>query len=478
MNNIPNYIFDILKLLENHNFKAYIIGGSVRDFLLHKESKDWDLATNATPEEIQSIFPDSVYENSFGTVGVKIRLEEETKIVEITTFRRDSIYQDNRRPKSVEYVNNLDDDIKRRDFTINAMALDYDLKLIDLVEGKKDLEAKLIKTVGDPQERFSEDALRLLRAIRFATELNFEIEQNTWKAIQNFAPSLSTISQERIRDELVKIIMSKNAMKGIQLLESAGLLQYIIPELREGIGVTQNGHHIYDVWEHLLRTMDYACYNDWSLDIRIAGLLHDIAKPRTKEGEGKYSTFHNHEIVGASMSYEILNRLRFPKKFAGRISKLVRYHMFYYDTEDVTESSVRKLVYNVGTENIKDLIKLRECDRIGSGTPKARPYRLRHFEYMTEKVITDPISLSMLKINGDILIKHYHFKPGPTIGAILNVLLAEVIENPSLNNLDYLSKRALDLEKEDLTQLKSQSLDIIKQVNIDQDLKIKQKYHV
>ena len=478
MNNIPNYIIDILKLLEENNFKAYIIGGSVRDFLLKKESKDWDLATNATPEEIQNIFPDSVYEISFGTVGIKIRLEEDTKIVEVTTFRKDSLYEDNRRPKSVEYVNNLDDDVKRRDFTINAMAMDHNCEIIDLVDGKKDLELKLIRTVGDPKERFAEDSLRLLRAIRFATELNFDIEKDTWQAIQNFAPSLSTISQERIRDEFTKIIMSKDAMKGIQLLESAGLLQYIVPELREGIGVTQNGHHIYDVWEHLLRTMDYACYNNWSLDIRIAGLLHDIAKPRTKEGEGKYSTFHNHEIVGASMSYEILNRLRFPKKFAGRISKLVRYHMFYYDTEDVTESSVRKLVYNVGTENIKDLIKLRECDRIGSGTPKARPYRLRHFEYMTEKVVTDPISLSMLKIDGDILINILKFKPGPTIGAVLNVLLAEVIENSELNKIDYLSTRALELEKEDLSELKKKSLEIINQINFEQDLKIKQKYYV
>lgn len=478
MNNIPNYIFDILSLLEKNNFKAYIIGGAVRDFLLKKESKDWDLATNATPEEIQHIFPDSVYENSFGTVGIKIRLKEETKIVEITTFRKDSIYQNNRRPKSVEYVNNLDDDVSRRDFTVNAMAMNHNLEITDLFSGRKDLELKLIRTVGNPQERFTEDALRLLRAIRFATELNFDIETETWKAIQSLAPSLSIISQERIRDEFVKIVMTKDAMKGIQLLESAGLLQYIIPELREGINITQNGHHIYDVWEHLLRTMDYACLNNWSLDIRIAGLLHDIAKPRTKEGEGKYSTFHNHEIVGASMSYEILNRLRFTKKFAGRISKLVRYHMFYYDTEDVTESSVRKLVYNVGTENIKDLIKLRECDRIGSGTPKARPYRLRHFEYMTEKVMTDPISLSMLKINGDILIKNLKFKPGPMIGAILNVLLAEIIENPSLNNINYLSERAIKLEKDNLSHLKKKSLEIIRQTNFEQNLKIKQKYHV
>ena len=296
--------------------------------------------------------------------------------------------------------------------------------------------------------------------------------------MRQLAPSLQYISQERIRDELTKMMMTPRAMRGYELLEETGLLEFIMPELREGIGVGQNGHHIYDVWEHLLRTMQHAADQDWSFDLRMAGLLHDIAKPRTKEGEGKDCSFHGHEVVGASMAYEILTRMRYPKKFCARISKLVRYHMFYYDTGEVTESSVRKLVRKVGPENIKDLIRLRECDRIGSGTPKARPYRLRHFEYMAERVMTDPISLSMLAIDGKTLMEDLSIKPGPEIGAILNVLLAEVLEDPKLNTKEILLKRSQELMSEDLASLKKQAITAIEEEQEKQDQTIKRKYHV
>jgi len=227
-----------------------------------------------------------------------------------------------------------------------------------------------------------------------------------------------------------------------------------------------------------LRTMQHACDMSWSFDLRMAGLLHDIAKPHTKEGVGKTCTFHNHEVVGASMAYEILNRLHYPKKFAARISKLVRYHMFYYDTNEVTESSIRKLIRNVGVENIKDLIKLRECDRIGSGTPKARPYRLRHFEYMTEKVMLDPIDLSMLKIDGNTLIKELKIPAGPMIGMILNVLLAEILEDPSKNNLDYLKAQAQILATQDLKDLKIKAINLIEDKQREQDEIIRKKFFV
>jgi tRNA nucleotidyltransferase (CCA-adding enzyme) len=476
--NIPNHILFILHTLEEAGFEAFIVGGSVRDLVLgNKTPVDWDITTNALPEQIQELFPDSVYENTFGTVGVKYRKPDESvEIIEVTTYRKESQYTDNRHPEQVEFVSELSQDLARRDFTVNALAMNRQGEIQDFFGGLDDLKAKIIRTVGDPQDRFNEDALRLMRAVRFAIQLDFTIEPKTLQAIQNLAPNLEHIAQERIRDELTKMMQTPRAMQGYVLLKDSHLLPYIMPELLEGIGVEQNGHHIYDVWEHLLRTMQHACDMDWSFDLRMAGLLHDIAKPRTKEGTGKTCTFHNHEIVGASMAYEILNRLHYPKKFAARISKLVRYHMFYYDTNEVTEASIRKLIRNVGVENIKDLIKLRECDRIGSGTPKARPYRLRHFEYMTEKVLLDPIDLSMLKIDGNILISELNIKPGPMIGMILNVLLAEILEDPSKNNVEYLKSQAQALATQDLKDLKIKAINLIEEKQKAQDEEIRRKF--
>lgn len=478
--NIPAHIIFILHTLEEAGFEAFIVGGSVRDLVLgDKHPVDWDITTNALPEQIQELFPDSVYENTFGTVGVKYRRPDESvEIIEVTTYRKESQYIDNRHPEQVEFVSELSQDLARRDFTVNALAMDKQGQIQDYFGGLDDLQAKIIRTVGEPKDRFGEDALRLMRAVRFAIQLDFIIEPQTLEVIQNLAPTLENIAKERVRDELTKMMQTPRAMNGYILLRDTNLLQFIMPELLEGIGIEQNGHHIYDVWEHLLRTMQHACDMDWSFDLRMAGLLHDIAKPRTKEGTGKTCTFHNHEIVGASMAYEILNRLHYPKKFAARISKLVRYHMFYYDTNEVTESSIRKLIRNVGAENIKDLIKLRECDRIGSGTPKARPYRLRHFEYMTEKVLLDPIDLSMLKIDGNVLINELSIPAGPIIGMILNVLLAEILEDPSKNNPDYLKTQAQILATQDLKDLKFKAINLIEEKQREQDDIIRKKFFV
>lgn len=474
---IPAHILFILHTLEQAGYEAFIVGGSVRDILRGITPTDWDITTNALPDQIQALFPDSVYENTFGTVGVKYRNPDESvEIIEVTTYRSEAHYTDYRHPEKVEFVSELSLDLARRDFTINALAMNAKGEIYDFFDGQKDLNTGIIRTVGNPHDRFNEDALRLMRAVRFATQLDFTIEENTLEAMKSLAPHLSHIAQERIRDELTKMMNTPRAMSGYILLKDTGLLSYSIPELLEGVGVEQNGHHIYDVWEHLLRTMQHACDQNWSFDLRMAGLLHDIAKPRTKEGTGKTCTFHNHEVVGASMAYDILNRLHYPKKFAARISKLVRYHMFYYDTNEVTESSIRKLIRNVGVENIKDLIKLRECDRIGSGTPKARPYRLRHFEYMTEKVMLDPIDLSRLEIDGNTLIQELSIPPGPMIGAILNVLLAEILENPSKNTLDYLKSRALELATQDLKELKIQAIDVIEARQQEQDNTIRAKF--
>jgi tRNA nucleotidyltransferase (CCA-adding enzyme) len=475
---IPDFVISIVKTLHQSGHQAYIVGGSVRDMLLGITPQDWDIATNALPTQIQELFVDSAYENTFGTVAVKVRFEHHVEIVEVTTFRTEGIYLDSRHPNSVVFVHDIVEDLSRRDFTINAMALDIAGNIIDPFHGQEDLSSRIVRTVGNPETRFKEDALRLMRAVRFAVQLDFSIENNTLNAIKKLSPSLEKIAKERINVELTKIIRTSRAMQGLILLEQTGLLSNVIPELQEGIGCTQNKHHIYDVWEHLLRTMQHAADEDMSFDLRMAGLLHDIAKPRTKEGEGVNATFHNHEIVGASMAYEILMRLKYPQAFAARISKLVRYHMFYYDIGSVTESAIRRLIMKVGKENIEDLIKLRECDRIGSGTPKARPYRLRHFEYLTDKVMSDPISIAMLEIKGQDIINELSIEPGPKIGAILDVLLSEVLENPQKNTRDNLLHRAEYLQSQDIETLRGQAREIIEFKQEEMDVRRKRKYFI
>jgi len=485
---IPKEIIEISQKLEEAGFEAYLVGGCVRDILLNREPKDWDIATNAKPEQIQKIFPDSVYENKFGTVLVKIpNPKSQIQSVEITTFRLEGKYTDKRHPDEIKFAKTIEEDLSRRDFTINAMAMtlksqitstklqknskseiknsknlglgSYDLEftLFDPFDGQKDLKNKFVKTVGNPEDRFSEDALRLIRAVRFATELGFEIEEKTFEAVKKQAGLLEMIAKERIRDEFEKIIMASDATKGIELLESTGLLKYIIPELREGINVKQNRHHIYTVWEHALRTLDYAAKKNYSLEVRLASLFHDIGKPTTKRGEGPDSTFYGHEVVSAKMAVKILDRLRFSKSLIEKVAHLVRYHMFYYNVGDVTEAGVRRFLRRIGPENVDDFIKLREADRIGSGVPKAVPYKLRHLLFMIDKVKKDPILPKMLKLNGNELMELLNIKPGPKVGFILNILLEEILDDPKRNEKEYLSKRAIEIYKLSDKELKKLS---------------------
>ncbi len=477
---IPEPIKEILEKLESEKFEAFIVGGCVRDLLLNKQPKDWDVATNAKPEEVMKIFPDSFYENEFGTVGVKIKEGEETKdVVEVTTYRIESKYTDKRRPDEVKFAKNLKEDLSRRDFTINALALKIigkKYELADLFQGQKDLENKIIRTVGDPNERFGEDALRMMRAVRFYSELGFDIEEKTFEAIKKNSKNLSYISQERIRDELNRIILSDRPAEGIDMLHETGLLDYIIPELEKGVGVEQNRHHIYTIYKHSLMSLKF-CPSK-KLDVRLATLLHDIAKPQTKRGEGPYSTFYNHDHVGARIAEKILKRLRYPNAIIEKVRLLVDNHMFYYNPEEVGESSVRKLIRKVGLENMKDLIQLRMAERLGSGVPKAKPYKLRHLEYVIDKVSHDAISVKMLKVNGNDLMKVLNIKPSPKIGAILDVLLAEVIEEPEKNNKEYLSKRALELDKENLDKLRDMAKEKIEEKKEEEDKEIKKKHWV
>ncbi len=446
---IPKEVKETIKKLQDNGYEAYLVGGCVRDFLLGKNPNDWDITTNAKPEEIRKVFPESFYENKFLTVTVKTKNKKaQLREIEITTYRSDSNYSDRRHPDSVRFAESLEEDLKRRDFTINAMALEVEtkknksetIKLIDLFDGEKDLKNKIIRTVGDPEKRFSEDALRMMRAVRLAVVLGFKIEKQTEEAIKKNAAWISVISKERIRDEFLKIIMSENAAKGIEILRQLKILSFIIPEIEEGYGVGQNKHHIYDCYEHSLRTLDYAAKRGFNKYVRIASLLHDVGKPRSKRGEGPNSTFYGHEIIGAKMTFQILSRLKFSKKDIDKIVKLVRYHLFYYNVGEVGESSVRRLVRRVGFENIDDLLKVRMADRIGSGVPKAEPYKLRHLKYIIEKVSRDPISVKMLKVGGEDVMRILGIKPGPKIGLILDILLGIVLDDPSKNNKDFLEK--------------------------------------
>ncbi len=475
---LPSEIKNIIESLEKTSFEGYAVGGCVRDLLMGKTPKDWDIATNAKPEEIQKIFPESFYANKFGTVTVKTESEDASlKEVQITPYRIESKYSDKRHPEEVEFVSNLKDDLSRRDFTINALATADGKLIVDLFDGQTDIKKKIIQTVGKPEDRFGEDALRLLRAVRFATVLNFKIEKETLRALEENSKWLKAISQERIRDEFIKIINSDRAYDGVLALHDSKLLKYIVPELEDGIDVGQNLHHIYTVWEHNILALKYSAEKNYSLDVRLASLFHDIGKPQTKRGDGKYSTFYGHDVVGAQITARILERLKFPKDQAEKITKFVRYHLFYYNVGEVTESSVRRLLANVGLEDIEDLIKVREADRIGSGRPKAVPYKLRHLKYIIDKVSHDPISAKMLKINGNDVMNELSVAPGPKVGLILNSLLAEVLNDPSKNNEEHLKQRVRELNEKSPEELK-QSLEKIEKAVSEEEKKRMEKYYV
>ena len=457
---IPKEIQNISQKLADAGHRAYLVGGCTRDLLLGKAPNDWDIATDAKPEEIQGLFKDAFYENEFGTVGVKSGSEDPTlKVVEVTTFRKEGRYTDKRHPDEVVFAKTIEDDLSRRDFTINAIAIDLveSEEPIDPFGGKDDLSKKIIKAVGNPKERFGEDALRLMRAVRLSAQLGFQIEERTLEAIKKEVKSIGNIALERVRDEFSKLLMSDGAMDGVRVLQKTGLLDQIIPELSEGIGVEQNKHHIYDVFEHNVHSLEYAVGKNFPLDLRLASLLHDVGKVGTREwrnnprGEkmkgGKKGdwTFYQHQYLGEKLSRDILNRLLYPKEVIKRVALLIREHMFVYDPEMVTEKGVRRLVRRVGEENVDALIKVREADRIGSGVPKAQPYRLRHLQAMIEKAKKEPVGVGQLKVDGNLLIKELKMKPGPRMGEILVILLEEVIDDPKRNTKKYLMDRAKEL---------------------------------
>ncbi len=450
---IPGEIVTIVETLEKGGFQAYLVGGCVRDLFLGRIPKDWDITTNAKPDDIQKLFTKTVYENVYGTVVV---INEETenstvRNVEVTPYRLESEYSDRRHPNQIKFSDKIEDDLQRRDFTVNAIAVSLSNGAIkditDLYGGFADIKDKFIRTVGKPQDRLNEDSLRMIRAIRFAVELGFTIENDTLSTIKLLNSAIKDVSIERTRDEFVKIIMSPSPKLGIELLNETGLLKHFIPELEKGIGVEQNQAHAFTVWEHLLRSLQHAADSNWGLEIRLSALFHDISKPQTKAVSRVTSqpTFYGHEVVGSRETRKILERMKFSRVTIEKVTKLVRWHMFFSDTGTITLSAVRRMIVNVGQENIWDLMNVRICDRIGTGRPKADPYRLRKYKSMVEEALRDPVSVGMLKIDGKKIMEIGNIMAGPKIGLILNALMEEVLEEPKLNTEKYLEEKTKKL---------------------------------
>lgn len=437
---LPSLVKKVLTDLEEAGFKAYVVGGGVRDLLTQTPVKDWDFTTDASPEQIQKLFTDNYYDNNFGTVGVKL----DDAVFEITTFRTESGYSDRRRPDKVTWGKTIKEDLQRRDFTINAIALSLSngrAEIVDPYGGQKDLKDKVVRAVGDPNRRFNEDALRMLRAIRIASQLGFIIEAKTLTAIVKNSPLINQISPERVRDELIKIIASPFPKEGIMLMFNAGLLDHILPELIATRDVTQAGHHTKDVWNHSLDALA-ACPSPHPI-VRLATLLHDIAKPVVKSScEGKEITFYNHEVVGARMAKTIARRLKLSKNDTDLLWLLVRWHMFQYEPK-MTDKAIRRFIKRVGRENISNMIMLRVGDRVGGGS-KASSWRLREFQQRITQVLHKPFEINDLKVDGNDVMKILNLKPGPQVGAILKKLFAEVLDDAKKNDREYLLNKIKD----------------------------------
>jgi tRNA nucleotidyltransferase (CCA-adding enzyme) len=446
---IPQEVREVATSLEEHGFEAYLIGGCVRDILLGNTPKDWDITTDALPDAIQAIFPDSFCNNDYGTVGIKTTSDDpRLHIIEVTPYRAEGEYSDARRPDNVMFGVSLEEDLARRDFTVNAIA--YRLKtdeIKDIFNGLTDLREKRLRAVRDPNERFAEDALRMMRAVRLAAELNFVIENQTMMGIVSNRDRLNEIAIERISSEFIRIINSPTPMQGLVFLEKLGLLQAVLPEIEASIGCEQGGIHAFDVFEHSLRTLQAAADKNYSTELRLAALFHDIGKPITRRtgGKTKKYTFFGHEVVGAKITKKALERLKMPRELINTVTTLVRWHMFFSDPDEITLSAVRRTIVRVGEDNIEELLNLRVCDRIGTGRPKEQPFRFRKYKAMVDQALRDPISVKMLKINGNRIMEVSNERPGKKLGYVLHALLEEVLLDTTKNTESYLETRAIEL---------------------------------
>ena len=438
---VPRDVEKVVDRLLEANHDAYVVGGSVRDALRGVDPHDWDVTTDATPEQIQKVFPKSLYNNRFGTVVVRSGAHE----VEVTTYRVEAEYSDHRRPDAVAFTASLREDLARRDFTMNAMAWrpgrdGHHGELVDPFEGRKDLDRRVLRAVGAADERFREDALRMLRAVRFATTLELRIDPQTAEAIKRNAALTATLSGERIQQEMVKMLSVPKPSVALQLLSDLGILAAICPELEECKGTPQDKAVAENVFQHLLATVDATPQND--LALRLAGLFHDIGKPDTfADGH-----FHQHEYVGEAKARAILRRWKFDKETVNEVAHLIRHHMFWYQTE-WTGSAVRRFMNKVGIDNIPALFALRRADNIGSGARSPRMYALEALWQRVQEEIqaANAFSLRDLKIDGNDLINELHLTPSPLFAKILNALFERVLDDPKLNQRETLLAMAREL---------------------------------
>jgi tRNA nucleotidyltransferase/poly(A) polymerase len=444
---LPEKVISVMKKFTDANAEIYVVGGAVRDLMLGREVKDWDFATNLTPEEMKKLFPkNSFCENKFGTFSIVLKNGE---IFEVTTYRTERGYSDNRHPDEVAWGKTLEEDLQRRDFTINAMAIElkitnYELRIVDLYGGQKDLQNRLIRAVGNADERFKEDALRMMRAIRIAAQLGFAIEERTFESIQKNAGLINNVAGERIKEELFIILENNKAADGIKILRNSGLLKEIMPEIMESIEVKQKGHHIYDVWTHLLETLNN-CESTNPIT-RLAALLHDIAKPMVMTGEGEARTFYNHEILGSRLAVKIGKRLKLSNKELDQLFRLVRWHMFTIENTQ-TDKAVRRFIRNVTPEYLEEMVALRRADRVGSGA-KETSWRWELFKKRLVEVQKQPFTVKDLKIDGNDVMEILKIKPSRKVGEILDAIFAEVEEKPELNVREVLLEKIKE-NKED-----------------------------
>lgn len=446
---IDKELKDFYSYFEAAGFKAYLVGGAVRDIFLHKKPHDFDVATNATPQDVMKLFR-TVIPTGFehGTVTVHHSGLE----IEVTTFRTESGYSDGRHPDSVNYAATIEEDLARRDFTINAIAADLkDGRIVDPFGGRRDIKKKIIRTVGAAHERFMEDGLRPVRCIRFACKLGFSIENNTFSEIfeKEILNKVASISVERFRDEFEKMLVSAKPSTGLKLLEETGIMVIFIPELLDGRGCIQSdkrGFHDFDVLDHLYYACDGAPAE--KLNVRLAALFHDIGKPAAKKLTDETITFYNHERIGAEQTEKILTRLKFPNAVINNVCHLIREHMFNYEP-NWTIAAVRRFIIRVGRENLDDLYDLRIADIYGMhnqkvdfrfSEPIGRLIELK--DRITEELEkNNALSLKDLAINGNDLIAA-GFTKGKQLGVILNQLLDCVLEDPGMNTREKLMEVA------------------------------------
>lgn len=433
---MPQEVHRILDILSFYGYDGYIVGGCVRDSILNKIPNDWDICTNCTPEKMLEAFscfkviPTGL---KHGTLTVVINEEN----YEVTTYRIDGEYTDGRHPEEVEFTNNLKEDLKRRDFTINAMAYNNKEGLIDYYDGIADIFNEKIRCVGDPSERFSEDYLRMLRAIRFSAQLGYSLDVETLKEIKKLSKNVIDISEERIREELNKILMTDMPSRGLKLLSSADLLKYIIPELEMCVGFQQhNPNHDKDVFSHILSVVDNT---EKDLILRLAALFHDIGKPETFSlDEDGIGHFYKHHLKSSDIAEEVMKRLKYDNKSIEQVIILVREHMSRY--EKLRVKNTKKFINRVGTDNIERLFKLQIADINGS-TKRDGVSNIFELKNEVERILNEkqPLSIKDLEINGHDLIQ-LGIPQGKQVGTVLNELMEIILENPELNRRDILTE--------------------------------------